>query len=497
MHLNVRYRLNVSDFCKSLQKNGCGLWEVRNLDWLGPNIASEVVRNRQEREASKALLKELYTASNNHTNLSVQPPLVDLKGSTSESPAKPKAKVKVAPNNQKLSSFFTITKKPANYSTIEGNEQASVVGDLGIFQPFYVKQHVTVAPINHFSEKNPHEYFGKSSGDLARYFAQALVSIKAKRGKLRATCLGLDGIPEQLVMKLLQFKENYRPAYHGTWRHENVKKFMSLPRRPFNPLLEDVDYDFDSDEEWGDDEDVGDAESINSNDDDEEEEEDEEEDEERDWMVPDGYLSEDEGSVNAMPVAKKEISSPSKVNASKKRKLIVLQPKITADPQSISLLFNFRLIKLSASGEEAKFAFPIDPFEGCQVVPKNNTSELGDEASSEKPAKSTSSLMLSEKLLPSLAHLISKSALGVGRLYDQFVERYGIVSKRQFELRINQIASKQKDLTLGKPVWNIRDEYLYLLQAQPESNPVQSSDTAAAFEDNSNSLVVSSESVCE
>ncbi|KAG0328137.1 Chromatin assembly factor 1, subunit A [Dissophora globulifera] len=93
-----------------------------------------------------------------------------------------------------------------------------------------------------------------------------------------------------LRMRLFQFVENYRPAYYGTWS----KRSKSVTGRRFlGKDSELIDYDFDSEAEWEEDEE---GEELKS-DDDEEDAEDvaSEPDEEDDWLVPEGYLSDDEG----------------------------------------------------------------------------------------------------------------------------------------------------------------------------------------------------------
>ncbi|KAF9149514.1 hypothetical protein BG015_008704 [Linnemannia schmuckeri] len=93
-----------------------------------------------------------------------------------------------------------------------------------------------------------------------------------------------------LRMRLLQFAENYRPAYYGTWS----KRSKSITGRRFLGKDTDlVDYDFDSEAEWEEDEE---GEECKSDDDDDDADElGSEQEEEDDWLVPEGYLSDDEG----------------------------------------------------------------------------------------------------------------------------------------------------------------------------------------------------------
>ncbi|NXS55409.1 CAF1A factor, partial [Brachypteracias leptosomus] len=89
-------------------------------------------------------------------------------------------------------------------------------------------------------------------------------------------------------MKLLQFCENHRPAYWGTW---NKKTTMIHPRNPWSKDTKLLDYEVDSDEEW-EEEEPGESLSHSEGDD---EEDGEDEDDDDGFFVPHGYLSEDEG----------------------------------------------------------------------------------------------------------------------------------------------------------------------------------------------------------
>ncbi|KAL5965800.1 Chromatin assembly factor 1 subunit FSM [Taenia solium] len=90
--------------------------------------------------------------------------------------------------------------------------------------------------------------------------------------------------------KLLQFFDTYHPAFYGTWRR---RSYSIGPRRPFTKDCYQLDYEVDSDDEWGEEEP---GENISQSDGEEEEEEaDDDEDEDAKFLVPHGYLSDDEG----------------------------------------------------------------------------------------------------------------------------------------------------------------------------------------------------------
>ncbi|XP_074164313.1 chromatin assembly factor 1 subunit A isoform X2 [Sminthopsis crassicaudata] len=90
-------------------------------------------------------------------------------------------------------------------------------------------------------------------------------------------------------MKLLQFSENHRPAYWGTW---NKKTSAIRPRNPWSKDSKLLDYEIDSDEEWEEEEP---GESLSHSEGDDEDEGGEDEDDDDGFFVPHGYLSEDEG----------------------------------------------------------------------------------------------------------------------------------------------------------------------------------------------------------
>ncbi|KAJ6794028.1 chromatin assembly factor 1 subunit FSM [Iris pallida] len=121
------------------------------------------------------------------------------------------------------------------------------------------------------------------------------LSDEAEDSSQSDVCIATPSI--QIVhKKLLQFDKSHRPAYYGIWPK---KSSIIGPRCPFNKDP-DLDYDVDSDEEWEEDEP---GESLSDCDKDNEDESldekiskvEDEDDIEDDFVVPDGYLSENEG----------------------------------------------------------------------------------------------------------------------------------------------------------------------------------------------------------
>lgn len=80
-------------------------------------------------------------------------------------------------------------------------------------------------------------------------------------------------ILKRTPMKLIQFQEDVRPPYRGTYTHQPKNGVHAMARNPFRKDLPDQNYDVDSEAEWVEEDD--DAEDLKSDDDDEEEDDDE------------------------------------------------------------------------------------------------------------------------------------------------------------------------------------------------------------------------------
>ncbi|KAG0235256.1 Chromatin assembly factor 1, subunit A [Actinomortierella wolfii] len=231
-------------------------------------------------------------------------------------------------------------KKNAQQQEADNMKQSnpSLASFLDLFQPFHIKSNATLAPINRFArplsedfeqlvlsptivdpDRMEEEAVPTMSVHQARQTLQTLFPRSARTNDCNETKktvpreyrnmtvkeLIQSGVllqdqtedPESvfnhknipaLKMRLLQFAENYRPAYYGTWSKRSAKV---TGRRFLGKDTDILDYDFDSEAEWEEDEE---GEELKS-DDDEEEDDISDQEEEDDWLVPEGYLSEDEG----------------------------------------------------------------------------------------------------------------------------------------------------------------------------------------------------------
>ncbi|XP_054031014.1 chromatin assembly factor 1 subunit A [Dryobates pubescens] len=184
-----------------------------------------------------------------------------------------------------------------------------LAGSCGKFAPFEIKENMALAPLCRAA-------LGPAALErldrlLRAQSAEAsfLRELQRRRPRRAApTCLSrgaaaansdvvvvdscqADAVPERGKfgrMKLLQFCENHRPAYWGTW---NKRTSLIHPRNPWSKDSKLLDYEVDSDEEW-EEEEPGESLSHSEGDD---EEEGEDEDDDDGFFVPHGYLSEDEG----------------------------------------------------------------------------------------------------------------------------------------------------------------------------------------------------------
>jgi hypothetical protein len=349
--------------------------------------------------------------------------------------------------------------------------------------------------------------------------------------------------------KLYQFHDNYRPAYFGSWTKCSIE---ITPRRPFYRDMNcGLNYDVDSDEEWEEDLVEGDAEDlVNSSEDEDEEDLDgseEEEEEEEDWLVPHGYLSDDEGITNEESQVLASDPQLSYDGHKKKRMQQISQktngtgPK-TLVPKVIGPIYG-HTISGSSHGytiyelerlASCSFTFlppiesikqihlqnhehsadlksqcgpvSIDPFHlvyssalsssGTSNVNSNNLQpqthvlalswnsslnvQLGslDSSSPGGPGKKFKFL---ESWEESLAHLVHHSTDGIDKLYEDF-KKIAPIPKRQFVIKISEMAIKERRSPSVKLRWYIRQPWLDRFSLPIESDVSQVSPSIAPIE---------------
>ncbi|XP_036971334.1 chromatin assembly factor 1 subunit A [Acanthopagrus latus] len=179
----------------------------------------------------------------------------------------------------------------------------------GKFAPFEIKENVSLAPLCRVQcddsvledldrcLKNPADNCNGLKDWIGRKPRQSGPTNPRQTDSL-SECITVEGskpddVPDRKrygPMKLLQFHENYRPAYWGTW---SKKSSHISPRCPLRQDKDVLDYEVDSDEEW-EEEEPGESLSHSEGEDEEEGGEDDDDD---GFFVPHGYLSDDEGAL--------------------------------------------------------------------------------------------------------------------------------------------------------------------------------------------------------
>jgi chromatin assembly factor 1 subunit A len=186
-----------------------------------------------------------------------------------------------------------------------------------MFPPFFLKEHVTLAPYNQFQQ----ERWGSQNleEDLDNYISNVserpytlqldpsslfncpdlTLHVRGKEitpvRQIMDTALGRTGKPadsttdsqntqikrtkkllQSIPYKIISFSQDVRPPYCGTRTRHGLATLQKLARHPCKPELEDLNYDYDSEAEWiENDEDEGGAEDLMSNGSDDEDDDDE------------------------------------------------------------------------------------------------------------------------------------------------------------------------------------------------------------------------------
>ncbi|XP_067138767.1 chromatin assembly factor 1 subunit A-like [Centruroides vittatus] len=302
---------------------------------------------------------------------------------------------------------------------------------------------------------------------------------------------------KKLKSKLLQFCENVRPPYWGTWRKKSVK---ISARKPFHKDSNCFDYDIDSDEEW---EEGGPGESLSGTEDEKESEDDYEVD--NDFFVPHGYLSEDEdGDENLSPESKTALLKmrEREFQDERKKKCSELKPEIIATFKG-----NGKIEWTDKLEDALKLYSPIFltscPIMTTQISSKSSQDSHVDTANLSSSGlcevqKSSSKQFVPEEAMPHLIRLVHANTFGRQTVIKEFQKfwqqhcsdksdaeslqvsvptlsenigqnancpqpsnfKIGRISKRQVDNTLQKIAEWCKNLTLNKHCWWVHKEVL-------------------------------------
>ncbi|KAL5703409.1 hypothetical protein ACHQM5_028505 [Ranunculus cassubicifolius] len=287
--------------------------------------------------------------------------------------------------------------------------------------------------------------------------------------------------------KLLQFDKSHRPAYYGTL---SVKSDVIGPRHPLK-MDSNLDYDVQSDEEW-EEEDPG--ESLSDCEKDEEEEsvveanikDDDEEGSEDGFMVPDGYLSDNEGvqidsmdtdsddDVKRSPVSKQEpdgeefrtlFQQQKHINRLTERALQKNQPLIISNlmHEKTSLLIAQDLTGTLKLEQLFLQALSLQAFPGGPPIEISDNNTLDEDQDviesqgnfSNSPVVPISDLL--DKELSLIVSSIQSCNSGISKIIDSLQISYPAVSKQQLGNKIREVS----DFVDNR--WQVKREILHKL----------------------------------
>ncbi|KAG0177155.1 hypothetical protein DFQ28_000375 [Apophysomyces sp. BC1034] len=241
-----------------------------------------------------------------------------------------------------------------------------------------------------------------------------------------------------LKMKLLQFAEDVRPAYYGTWTKQSN---VLTGRRPFSSDHDLIDYDHDSEAEWGPE---SEGEDIHSGDEDDEDlAADLIDQEDVGWLVPEGYLSENEGvdsdeNEASATTGGQTVTRPKLQQSTNKRTLIrqiILGPSFENDgDESDDELLRPYETKLLMDCPDGYDPFFVEP--------------IGKET------------RFTEQHANELIHIIEGKAANMPNLVTEAKTNWLLrdVPKRQIEAKIKDLMVKEKRGTDTKAAWYSKEQ---------------------------------------
>ncbi|KAK7466897.1 hypothetical protein VKT23_003961 [Stygiomarasmius scandens] len=284
-----------------------------------------------------------------------------------------------------------------------------------------------------------------------------------------------------LPAKVLIFNEDSRPGYFGTWTKNSR---VIGPRSPFTKDVIDIDYSYDSGEDW--EEPAGDADDVN--DDEEEDRETEDQDSDMDdWLVDDDEveastpISERMGSPASprfpSPLPKRKATT-TEDKASKKRKVVVplvpfskgpcWEPVIGQCEESVFNPYQIRLFndtpssidpfafvstvdtkKPATKSSEAVFAVPALPSH-CTVPNTGTSTEVPVKKTAPAPKKTFPEVHLNVLIDKVNTLQANNLTVLVEAVYQELREHN--VKKNAIEAKIREIGEKSKE----KKFWIIK-----------------------------------------
>ncbi|NWU33303.1 CAF1A factor, partial [Hylia prasina] len=315
-----------------------------------------------------------------------------------------------------ITRFFQKPKTPQAPKTLAGS--------CGKFAPFEIRENMVLAPLSRvtldpdyleqldkllYAQNSEISFLRELKCRKPRKTGPTLVSDSSDSVNSDVVVVDncqTDAVPEREKfgrMKLLQFSENHRPAYWGTW---NKRTSLIRARNPWSKDTKLLDYEVDSDEEW-EEEEPGESLSHSEEDD---EEEGEDEDEDDGFFVPHGYLSEDEGVTEECDPENQKVRQ--KLKAKEWDELIAKGKRFhVLQPVKIGCVWE-RAAKDSSTNTDLKV---LQQFTACVLDPPVPEEEQQTQKCSKKRAKD-------QQILAHLLPLLHGNVHGSKVIIQEFQE---------------------------------------------------------------------------
>ncbi|KAI8055365.1 hypothetical protein BDF22DRAFT_741956 [Syncephalis plumigaleata] len=386
---------------------------------------------------------------------------------------------KKANSQKRIMSFFQPTPVKRHYHWIVTLVHMSRTDFERFFPPFCVKSDMTLARVVRSASLELEltlETLPQNKLSLPEMKRSLALFTKEERNRTRTVkklFLALNTTDMTVSngigpMKLLQYAEDVvLVILVSTWS----RKSRVITGRRF--LARDdtlLNYEVDSEAEW---EEEGEGEECRSDEEDDDDDEQdtlvnrksfssqqlEEEDDEDGWLVPHGYLSEDEGESDDDKQVSSETKQATHLPMPKRVQPLVpmiIGPTFTREHNTIIPveLTRLQLVPLTPNCQ------PIDPWSDTCIFGYDG--ELIDMETTRKRKASqhhTKKVLLDEQL-PQLVKHIHGVAQSMANLLEQLKDKFPQVSKRQLDEKIRDIATKVKSPCSSKMVWQVRQSVI-------------------------------------
>ncbi|KAI9302481.1 chromatin assembly factor 1 subunit A-domain-containing protein [Cunninghamella echinulata] len=249
-----------------------------------------------------------------------------------------------------------------------------------------------------------------------------------------------------LKMKFLQFTEDVRPAYYGTWTKQSDK---IKGNAPFTKDIDILDYEHESEAEW---EPEGEGEDIQSGDDDDDDAPEMADSEDIGWLVPEGYLSEGEGVDSDDGMSKIVNRLSMRPNSRKKLTIrpVIIGPILENDDDMVE---NEALVSL---GVKTLINIDENGYNPFAVIDNKPT----DDTNKTITTSSTNNTNFTEEHTTELLNIFEGKADNLPKLLSEAKASPLLNSfpKTQLEAKIRDIAVKEKRGNDARPVWHVKPE---------------------------------------